>query len=233
MHEMRPPIRVLLVDDHPLFRAGVQQRLREHDAELEIVGEAGSAEHAQEMVVRLRPDVVLMDIAMPGGNGIEATRAIKALEPAVAVIILSLYDDVQYIEAAIEAGAAGYFLKTTQGPELATAIRRAHNGDVVLSPEVGATVFRHLLPRLPVGGPAPARPRLSDRETEVLRLVARGESNKEIARSMLLSVRTIEAHLRNIFSKLQVGSRTEAAVLAVKDELLGSEEVELSDCRHV
>jgi len=222
-------IRVLLVDDHPLFRAGVRQRLCEHDPDLEVVGEAGNSRQAQEMVALLSPDVVLMDIAMGDENGIEATRAIKRKAPAVAVIILSLYDDVQYIEAAVEAGAAGYLLKTVQGPDLAAAVRRAQEGDTVLSPEVAGKVFRRLLPRLRGGDEPATGQRLSERESEVLRLVARGAANKEIARSMGLSVRTVEAHLRSIFAKLLVGSRTEAVVFAVKAGLLRLEEVEEPD----
>lgn len=219
-------VRVLIVDDHPLFRAGVRQRLCEHDLGIDVVGEAADAKQAQDMVAALAPDVILMDIAMPGENGIEATRAVKRLAPSAAVIILSLYDDPQYIEAAVEAGAAGYFLKTVHAPELAAAIRRAQQGDAVLSSEIAATVFRHLLPRLPNGGTTHQQ-QLSDRESEVLHLVARGASNKEIARAMCLSTRTIEAHLRNIFSKLHVGSRTEAVVVAVKEQRLHLEEVEL------
>jgi DNA-binding NarL/FixJ family response regulator len=222
-------IRVLLVDDHPLFRAGVRQRLGEQDPGLELVGEADNSRQAQEMVAALAPDVVLMDIAMPGESGIEATRAIKRLAPTAAVIILSLYDDVQYIQAAVEAGAAGYFLKTVQGPELAAAIRRAHDGDPVLSTEVAASLFRHLLLRLPGDRQSPHRQQLSDRETEVLRLVAGGASNKEIARAMCLSIRTIEAHLRNIFAKLHVGSRTEAVAVGVNEQLLRLHGVEISD----
>lgn len=218
-------IRVLLVDDHPLFRAGVRQRLCEQDPELTVVGEAENKGQAEAMALALLPDVVVMDVAMPGENGIEATRAIKRLVPSVAVIILSLYDDVQYIEAAVEAGAAGYLLKTVQGPELATAIRRAHAGDTVLSNDVAAKVFRHLLLRLP-GSNRPAAPLLSERELEVLRLVAHGSANKEIARTMGLSVRTVETHLRNIFVKLGVASRTEAVVFGVREHLLRLNEVE-------
>lgn len=225
--EDRRRIKVLLVDDHPLFRAGVRQRLWEYDPELEVVGEAENSLQAQQMVALFSPDVVLMDIAMGDENGIEATRAIKRTAPTVAVIILSLYDDVQYIEAAVEAGAAGYFLKTVQGPDLAAAVRSAHKGDTVMSPEVASRVFRRLLPRLrPASQPAPGQ-RLSERESEVLALVARGAANREIARSMGLSVRTVEAHLRSIFGKLLVGSRTEAVVVAVKAGLLRLEEVNL------
>lgn len=226
---MLEPIRVLLVDDHPLFRAGVCQRLREQDPSVEIVGEAESSRQAQEMVARLAPDVVLMDIALAGENGIEATRAVKRTAPGTAVIILSVYDDEQYIEAAVEAGAAGYLLKTVQGPELADAVRNAHEGDAVLSPEVAGKVFRRLL-RRPVSAHRPDRwQRLSQRETEVLGQVAGGASNREIARQMGLSVRTVHAHMRSIFAKLQVGSRTEAVMLAVKENFLRVEEVRLSD----
>ena len=227
-HELQAGrIRVLLVDDHPLFRAGVRQRLSEDDPDLEVVGEAESSLQAQHMVALLSPDVVLMDIALGDENGIEATRAIKRRAPAVAVIMLSLYDDVQYVEAAVEAGAAGYFLKTVPGPDLADAVRSAHTGDTVMSPEVAGQVFRRLLPRLRTANqPAPAQ-RLSERENQVLALVAHGAANREIARSMGLSVRTVEAHLRSVFSKLLVGSRTEAVVFAVKAGLLRLDEVEL------
>ena len=222
-------IRVLLVDDHPLFRAGVGQRLHDHDQDLEIVGEAGNSWQAQELVARLAPDVVLLDIAMPGENGIDATRAIKEIAPAAVVIILSLYDDVQYVEAALEAGAAGYFLKTVKGSDLATAVRSAHQGDTVLGPEVAEKVFGRLQPRLGGADQPAAWQQPSPRETEVLALVARGASNKEIAKSMGLSVRTVEAHLRNIFAKLLVGSRTEAVVFAVKAGLLRLEEVDVAE----
>ena len=222
-------IRVLLVDDHPLFRAGVRQRLCEQDPDLEVVGEAGNSREAQEMVARLSPDVVLMDITMGDENGIEATRAIKRMAPTVAVIILSVYDAVQWIEAAVEAGAAGYLLKTVQGPDLAAAVRSAHEGDTVLSPEVARRVYRRLLPRLNDRDKPATWQRLSERESEVLALVAHGDANKEIARSLGLSVRTVEGHLGSIFTKLQVGSRTEAVVFAVRAGLLHLEEVEEPD----
>jgi DNA-binding NarL/FixJ family response regulator len=210
---------VLLVDDHPLFRAGVAQRLVEVDPDLEIVAEFGSVREVLEYSSRARPDVVLMDIAMPDGNGIDATRQLTQNMPGTAVIILSIYDDIQYIEAALEAGAAGYFLKTVQGHELAAAIRRAHEGDAVLSPEVAAAVFRRISHR--TTPPTPARVQeLSSRELDVLRLLTVGRANKEIARELELSVRTVEAHLRSIYAKLQVGSRTEAVIAAIKEGLV-------------
>lgn len=223
-----PLIRVLLVDDHPMFRAGVRQRLCEHDTDMEIVGEAESAQQAQEMAAALLPDVVLMDIAMPTESGIEATRMIKQITPQVIVVILSLYNDVQYIEAAARAGATGYLLKTVQGPELAKAVRSAFNGEAVMSQEISSKVFQQLLPQLRNGGQSTTEQQLSDREMEVLSFVARGAGNKEVAKCMQLSVRTVDAHLRSIFSKLQATSRTEAVILAVKAGQLRLEEVELS-----
>ena len=213
-------IRVLLVDDHPMFRAGVAQRLHEHDPALVVVGEAGDRDQAMACLLTLRPDVVIMDIAMPGGNGIETTGQIKRMAAGTAVIILSLYDDFAYIEAALEAGASGYFLKTVQGADLAAAVRHAHAGDAVMSPEVALAVVRRLASRSHAdSGPGKAK-LLSSREVEILRLLAEGMPNKEIARVVHLSVRTIEAHLRSIFGKLQVGSRTEAVVLAVREGII-------------
>lgn len=212
-------IRVLLVDDHPLFRAGVAQRLVEVDPALEIVVEFGSVREVLEYTSRARPDVVLMDIAMPDGNGIDATRQLIQDLPGTAVIILSIYDDIQYIEAALEAGAVGYFLKTVQGHELATAIRRAHEGDAVLSPELAAAVFRRISHRTTAVTPARGQ-ELSSRELDVLRLLTLGRANKEIARELELSVRTVEAHLRSIYAKLHVGSRTEAVIAAIKEDVV-------------
>ncbi|MCC7390705.1 MAG: response regulator transcription factor [Phycisphaerales bacterium] len=210
----REVVRVLLVDDHPLFRAGVAQRLMETDSSLLIVAECGTVREVLEYAPRARPDVILMDIGMPDGNGIEATRQLMADMPEVAIIILSIYDDIQYVDAALEAGAAGYFLKTVQGPELATAIRNAHEGDAVLSPELAEAVFRRISRR--TGSTSAPADLLSGRELDVLRLLALGRANKEIARELELSVRTVEAHLRSIYAKLQVGSRTEAVIAAIR-----------------
>lgn len=212
--DAREVVRVLLVDDHPLFRAGVAHRLAESDPNLLIVAECGSVREVLEFVSRARPDVILMDVAMPDGNGIDATRQILHDLPDVAIIILSIYDDIQYVEAALEAGAAGYFIKTVQGPELAAAIRHAHEGDAVLSPDLAAAVFRRISRRnAPSSTPVEA---LSGREHDVLRLLSLGRANKEIAKELELSVRTVEAHLRSIFAKLHVGSRTEAVIAAIR-----------------
>lgn len=208
-----PPTRVVIADDHPLFRAGVRERLESHQSGIVVVGEASDGEEAYELVRQLHPDVVLLDIAMPGVNGIEATRRIKSAWPEIGVLILTVYDDEQYIYALIDAGAAGYLLKTTGAAELGDAVQRIRQGDAVLSPAVTEKVLQRVL----AGGRGPrASSPLSEREREVLRLAARGESNKVIAHELQVSVRTVHAHMRHIFTKLGVASRTEAVMLGVR-----------------
>lgn len=207
--------RVIIADDHPMFRAGVRERLERLDSGIDVVGEASDGQEAYELCGRLRPDVVLLDIAMPRLNGIEATRKIKAEWPEIGILVLTLYDDEQYIYALIDAGAAGYLLKTADGAELADAVHRIRQGEAVLSPAVTQKVLR----RMADGGrPAerPAASPLSEREREVLRLAARGASNKLIARELQVSVRTVHAHMRHIFNKMGVASRTEAVMQGVR-----------------
>jgi DNA-binding NarL/FixJ family response regulator len=210
-----PTTRVIIADDHPLFRAGVRERLEQLDSGIEVVGEASDGHEAYELAGRLRPDVVLLDIAMPGLNGIEATRKIKAEWPEIGILILTLYDDEQYIYALVDAGAAGYLLKTTEGLQLADAVHRIRQGEAVLSPAITRKVLR----RMSQSGRAadqPASSPLSEREHEVLKLAARGASNKLIARDLQVSVRTVHSHMRHIFNKLGVASRTEAVMLGVR-----------------
>ncbi|MGZ4337232.1 MAG: response regulator [Gaiellaceae bacterium] len=207
--------RVIIADDHPMFRAGVRERLEKLDSGIDVVGEASDGQEAYELCGRLRPDVVLLDIAMPRLNGIEATRKIKAEWPEIGILVLTLYDDEQYIYALIDAGAAGYLLKTADGSELADAVHRIRQGEAVLSP----AVTQKVLSRIAHGGrPAelPEPSPLSERECEVLRLAARGASNKLIAHELQVSVRTVHAHMRHIFNKLGVASRTEAVMLGVR-----------------
>ena len=206
-------IRIMLVDDHALVREGTR-RLLEAESDLRVVDEAASGAEAVAAAERDRPDVVIMDIAMPGGNGIDATRRIKQFCPQSAVLALTAYDDDQYIMALLEAGAAGFLLKNVHGRELVEAVRAVHRGEPVLDRTVAARVLRRM-----TGGPpqnAPPETPLSEREMEVLREAARGLPNKEIARRMGLSVRTVHTHLGNIFGKLQVGSRTEAVLQALR-----------------
>jgi len=209
-------IRILIADDHAVVREGTRQIL-EQEEDLEVVAEASDGEQAVRLTGDKKPDVAIIDIAMPKVDGIEATKQIKALYPATAVLILSAYDDDQFVFSLVEAGAAGYLLKSIRGQVLIDAVRAVFNGESVLHP----TIARKVLNRLAL---VPGEPRghklldvLSEREIEVLRLATRGLSNQSIANELYLSLRTIQAHLGHIFNKLQVSSRTEAVVRALKE----------------
>jgi two-component system, NarL family, response regulator LiaR len=205
----------VIADDHPLMRAGLRERLAKADVGIEVVGEASDGQEAYELAGQLHPDLVILDIAMPGLNGIDATRKIKAIWPEIAILILTAYDDEQYVYALIDAGAAGYLLKTTDGAALADAVCRIQLGETVLS----QAVTEKLLTRIARGDRSALQPAcnpLSEREREVLAHAAHGASNKLIARELHVSVRTIHAHMRNIFGKLDVASRTEAVMLGAR-----------------
>lgn len=216
------PIRIVIADDHALVREGTRQILENHPG-LVVAGEAQDGEEAVAMVSRLQPDVVLMDIAMPKLNGIDATRIIKKESPATSVLILTAYDDDQYIFALLDAGAAGYLLKNVRGEELAQAVRAVAEGESVLHPAIAAKVFKRYT-RSDQAVDEEIEP-LTDRESEVLAIAARGLSNKMIARELSLSDRTVQVHLSNIFGKLGVASRTEAVITALRRGLLHLEEI--------
>ena len=219
------PISIVIADDHALVREGTR-RLLDSENGLIVVGEAGDGASAVAEVERLKPDVVIMDIAMPGMNGIEATRQIKARQPQVAVLALTAHDDDQYILKLLDAGAAGFMLKDARGRELADAVRAVHRGETILSPAIAARAARLASERR---AQTESRPPLSDREMEVLREAARGLPNKDIARRLNLSVRTVHTHLGNIFSKLGVGSRTEAVLLALRSGWISLEDTYRDD----
>ncbi|MCX7911508.1 MAG: response regulator transcription factor [Dehalococcoidales bacterium] len=208
-------IRVLLAEDHLVTRQGIRQLI---DAEkgLKVVGEANNGEEAVKLATELNPDVILMDIAMPVLNGIEATKRIKEKLPRVAVLILSAYDNDEFVFAVLRAGAAGYLLKSVSGDGLIQAIRAVCKGEPVLDPVVARKVMDFF--KTPSDGRSPAKEseHLTSREIDILKLAARGMSNKSIAAELELSKRTVEGHFRTIFNKLGVGSRTEAVLFALK-----------------
>jgi DNA-binding NarL/FixJ family response regulator len=200
-------LRVLLGEDHAVVREGTRKIL-EAEPGLEVVGEAADGERVVALAARLAPDVVLLDLGLPVLNGIEATRRIVAGDRAPRVLILSAFDDADYVIAAIEAGAGGYLLKSANASEVVAAIRAVANGQIVLHPAVA----RHLVGRRDAG--ADANDELSPRELEVLRLASRGGRTRDIAGSLSVSTRTVEATFTNVFNKLGVSSRTEAIVYA-------------------
>jgi len=208
-------IRILLAEDHVIVRQSIHQFLdREHD--LEVVGEASEGEEAVRLAVQLKPDVVVMDVAMPKLNGIEATKQIKACLPSTAILALTAYDFDEYVFALLEAGAAGYLLKDVSGHELIDAIRAVYRGESALHPAIARKVVTRFRQSAAKPGSDEKLGLLSEREIQVLKLAARGMSNKEIALGMSLSLRTVEAHIGSIFNKLGVGSRTEAVVYGLK-----------------
>jgi DNA-binding NarL/FixJ family response regulator len=213
-------ISLLLADDHAVVRAGTRQLL-ERQPDMRVVGEASNGEEAVRLAVQLKPDVVVMDVRMPGMSGVEATRRIKQEVPQAAVLVLTAHDDDEYVFALLQAGANGYLLKTAEIDELVRAIRAVASGRSMLDPAVAGKVMAQF-----ASGRAPAEwmsgakkdefEGLTERELEILRLVGKGLTNKEIGRKLFISDRTVQAHLSNIFSKLGVGSRTEAAMYAVR-----------------
>ena len=217
-------IRIVLVDDHRVVREGTRQILQK-ETDLRVIGEAGDGEEAIRLVSELKPDVVVMDISMPRLNGIEATKRIKAMYPHMAVLILTAYEQDQYIFAALEAGAAGYLLKDIHGQELVAAIRSVQAGESVLHPIVARKALDRFV-RAEIKDMVPQFEALTDREVEVLRLAARGRSNAEIAGDLGISTRTVQGHFGKIFEKFQVSSRTEAIVYGLKYDLLKLSDLE-------
>jgi DNA-binding NarL/FixJ family response regulator len=201
------PLAVLIADDHPVVREGLRGMLAAEPA-IRVVAEAASGDEAVVMAKRHQPDVVLMDLRMPGGDGVQATAGITAALPSTRVVVLTTYETDADIVRAVEAGAAGYLLKDTPRQDLIAAIRAAARGETVLGPTVAGRLVSHL--RRPAVEP------LSGRETEVLRLVARGETNAAIGRALFISEATVKTHLLRAFSKLGVSDRTAAVTRAIE-----------------
>ncbi len=215
---MEDLIRVLIADDHPLFRDGMRGLLGSLP-DMEVVGEASSGEQAIKLARELQPDVILMDIKMPGTNGIEATRRIMRTNPAARVVVLTMLEDDDSVFAAMKAGARGYLLKGADHAAIRRAVEAVAHGDIILGPGVAHRVLVHFAQSQ---GAAPAPfPQLTAREREVLDLVARGLGNQEIARRLSISHRTARNHVSNISTKLQVSDRAQA-IAAARDAGLGT-----------
>jgi DNA-binding NarL/FixJ family response regulator len=215
-----PPIRVLLADPHALFRRGVRMVLDEEPG-IEVVAECADGLDAVDQIAELAPDVVLIDVRMPGISGIEATRRARSLLPNLKVAILTVSEDDEDLFAAVRAGATGYLLKEVSIEELPAAVRAVARGQSLISPAMASRLlieFNALSRR--VEEQRGTAPRLSDRELEVLRLVARGLSNKDIAAELVIAENTVKNHVRNILEKLQLRSRMEAAMYAVREKLV-------------
>jgi DNA-binding NarL/FixJ family response regulator len=217
-------INVVVVDDHPLLRFGIVNLL-ENEADFKVVGQASDGEEAIRVVDETSPDVVVMDIEMPRMDGIDATRQIKARHPEVSVIALTIHDSEEYVAAILEAGAAGYLLKTTYGKELVQAIRAAHLGEFVLDTQIGSRVFRAFTVRSARAPSPEMKDKLTPRELEIMKLVAHGKTNEEIAKPLGISLGAVKNHLYDIFSKLKVGSRTEAIIACLRANILTLDDV--------
>ena len=211
---MEDSVRVLIAEDHPLFREGMRGRL-ERVADITVVGEAASGEEAVELARNLEPDVILMDIKMPGLNGIEATREILRSSPlGVGVLVLTMFEDDDSVFAAMRAGARGYLLKDSGGEGVVHAIRAVASGEAVFGAGVAERIMGFFSAPRSSALPQRAFPELTEREEEVLSLVAKGKSNQQIARELFVSLKTVRNHVSNILLKLQVADRAQAVIRA-------------------
>jgi len=211
---MSDKIQVLLADDHAVVRKGIRQFLEEA-GDVEVIAEADDGAEAIRLVEAHQPDVAVLDIRMPEMTGVEATRRIKARFPQVRVLVLTAYDDDPYVFALLQAGADGYVLKTASGDDLVRAVRTVHRGESALGPEIASKVIRQAVSGRPEGA-AEQVETLTDRELDVLRLAARGLTNRAIGHELSISHRTVQGHLAGIYGKLGVNSRTEAVTEALR-----------------
>jgi DNA-binding NarL/FixJ family response regulator len=208
-----PPVRVVVVDDHELFRSGLAMMLGKRD--IDVVGDAASGEAALDVVAKRRPDVVLMDVNLPGMSGVEATGRLVAAHPELRVVVLTVQAEEDVLIAAILAGASGYLLKDAPIDTIVAGVRATMRGESLIEPEIAGKLLRRMRGRRP--GARFARPRLTEREQEVLELMVDGRDNAEIARALFISQSTVKNHVASILAKLGVDNRVQAAVLAVRE----------------
>jgi two-component system response regulator NreC len=213
-----PKIRLLLVDDHEIVRAGLRM-LFLAEPDMEIVGEVGSGDEALQAVRDLKPDVVLMDVVMPGISGIEATRRLKQVDPDVEVLALTMHEDEQYFFEMLNAGAAGYIPKRAAPDDLVSAIRVVSQGNVFLYPTLAKLLVKDFLGRVETGSTS-VTPELTPREREVLTYIAEGYTNREIAEALVISIKTVDRHRENIMHKLNLHNRTELVKYAIEKGLI-------------
>src|SRR5215831_4131709 len=217
------PIRVLIADDHALFRRGLEMVLEEED-DIDLVGQASDGAEAVAVAGESLPDVVLMDIRMPKSSGIEACRAIKEVAPSAKIVMLTISDEEEDLFEAIRAGASGYLLKDIPLDEVAEAVRAVHGGQSLINPSMAGKLLTEFATLARRDGEERAQevpaPRLTEREMQVLKLVARGMNNRDIAKELFISENTVKNHVRNILEKLQIHSRMEAVMIAVRENLI-------------
>ena len=213
-----PEIRVLIVDDHAILRDGIRSLL-DRQERIAVVGEASNGREALARVEELQPDIVLMDIAMPVMDGLEATRRIKEDNPEIKVLILTQHDSQEYVAPLLKAGASGYVLKRSGGREVVTAIRQVYEEGAFLEPGVARHVLRDYAQT--IEGEKPGKPSLTERERQVLELVVEGRSNKEIARALIISPKTVSVHRSNIMAKFGVRNSVELVRYVIEHNLLG------------
>jgi len=227
-HRKSHKTRIMLADDHPLLRQALRNVLEKQN-DCEVIAEAGDGEEAVKLAIELTPDIVIMDISMPNLNGLEATRQIKASCPTIGILVLTVHSDSEYVLSILRAGASGYLTKSVYGDEVITAVRALVCGETILSPSVSKQILKYAFQHIA----KPAKPlsldvgdKLTARELEVLRLMAKGISNKDIALRLGLSLRTVKGYLTDLFLKLQVASRTEAAIVSLRKGILTLNDLE-------
>ncbi len=218
---MEDAVRVLIVDDHAVFRRGIQQILEAED-DIEVVGEASDGEEGLLKAEETMPDVVLMDVKMPNRSGIEAARAMKETNPNAKILMLTVSDEESDLYEAIKAGASGYLLKEISIEEVANAVRAVHLGQSLISPSMASKLLSEFqtMVQKDTDRPGAPTPRQTPRELEVLKLVATGSNNRDIAKDLFISENTVKNHVRNILEKLHLHSRMEAVVYAVREKML-------------